>query len=672
MPHLKSRWLAGLVIGLLFSTAVFLTAQEFNWLSSFTNKVLDLGVSMRAEPESTSDVVVIGITPECLAKHFQEPYFPISHQLPPLTELIVKLDSAGVRAIAMDILFDSLQSVDSGLISAFANVCAGSGRVVLASALENIQPYYLPPESTLFLPVEPILNEIAGTGLINVPTSDDGRIRAYNSSKIFGQLKLGSLAAQAVETGFPGHLDSISDNSFYLDYAWYRHGIPLLTFSSVLGGGRLASLLKDKIIFVGLVAPEYGDSYPLPYDPAANKSTVVAGVEIHALAAQTMIARSGIKHGSDTLSIALIILLLAFGQGGVRRARPLMLILLLPVLLLIVISAGLLAVAQAGQLYAIGPALIAIAVGWVVLVAGNSSLVITTVRKQNRMKDAFIGQLEDKNKVIAAQKAEVEENHHQLQQMQLELIETARLAAVSSLYAGVAHEINNPLGAVQSNADMLTRVAGLVEKAGEDPLVAEALEKNRDLSRALSVIGDIGRTTLSATKDMSSVVQKLKTFARTDSAHRENIDINHTLESVLALTNNLRGNKIKVVTQFTPLPTLRCVAKKINQVFMNIITNATEAIDDLGSITVATEQKDNALCVTITDDGCGIEPDRLKTIFSPQFGTRDGQVVAGFGLAVAQNYVHDHDGTITLESQSREGTKVTVTLPLPDVAGKGA
>jgi signal transduction histidine kinase len=247
----------------------------------------------------------------------------------------------------------------------------------------------------------------------------------------------------------------------------------------------------------------------------------------------------------------------------------------------------------------------------------------------------------------------------ELRRTQERLVMQAKLASLGQLVAGVAHEINTPLGAVVSNNDLFLRCfARLRATAGargllEDPVVA------RDL-RAVEELAEVTRT---ACGRITGIVHELRTFARLDEADRKAVDLHEGLESTLVLCNYLIKGRIEVVREYGTLPPVECHPNQLNQVFMNLVVNACQAIAARGTITLRTWFADRRAHVSVADTGTGIKPEHVARIFDPGFTTKGAGVGTGLGLAICFQIAQAHGGDIAVDSTVGKGTTFTVSLP---------
>ena len=237
-----------------------------------------------------------------------------------------------------------------------------------------------------------------------------------------------------------------------------------------------------------------------------------------------------------------------------------------------------------------------------------------------------------------------------------QLIQSEKMAALGLLVAGVAHEINTPMGAIHSNNDIMTRAVGKVRK-----LLERA--PDNEVRRLLDILGEVCRNNEIATERIMKIVRNLKNFARLDEAERKKVNIHEGIESTLSLLRHQLKSRIRIVKCFGDIPEIECYPNELNQVFMNILVNAAQAIKHRGEITVKTWREGDRVKIAISDTGVGIPPENLSKVFDPGFTTKGVGLGTGLGLSICYKIVQEHRGTIEAES-SKQGTTFTISIPL--------
>jgi signal transduction histidine kinase len=259
---------------------------------------------------------------------------------------------------------------------------------------------------------------------------------------------------------------------------------------------------------------------------------------------------------------------------------------------------------------------------------------------------------------LSAANARLSATLAELRQTQAQLVQSEKMAALGNLVAGIAHEINTPLGAITSNTD--TALRGLGKLAPDVP------ERRAELVR---LVGDLLRTNAEACERISGIVRNLKDFARLDEAEWKRVDLREGMDSTLALVEHLHRERIAIVRDYADVPLVACHPGQLNQVFMNLLVNAIQAIAGPGTIRVRVGVDDGAVRIDVEDTGSGIAPEHLSRIFDPGFTTKGVGVGTGLGLAICHRIVEAHGGTIAARSQPGGGTVFSVRLPVD--AGRG-
>jgi two-component system NtrC family sensor kinase len=237
----------------------------------------------------------------------------------------------------------------------------------------------------------------------------------------------------------------------------------------------------------------------------------------------------------------------------------------------------------------------------------------------------------------------------------VDLVQTEKMSAMSRLVAGVAHDLNTPLGAMMATADVSDKAV--------DRLVA-AIEQGDEAktARALSILRDSQKTTRTAATRVNERIHALRSFARLDESERKRASLHHGIDSTLVLFAQQLGT-MTVQKSYGDLPDIECFPNELNQVFMNIILNAATATNAEGSLTITTTCSAHEVSVSLTDDGKGMPADEVKRIFEPGY-TRWGLTVgAGLGLSTCLRIVKKHDGRIDVDSTPGVGSTFHVVLP---------
>jgi len=284
--------------------------------------------------------------------------------------------------------------------------------------------------------------------------------------------------------------------------------------------------------------------------------------------------------------------------------------------------------------------------------------------------------------------SELETAHVQLKSQQQQLVHSEKLASVGQLAAGVAHEINNPTGYVMGNLEVLKeykhsiqeifKAYGAMEKEiqnSENQSMNLALKQvddlkaNHDLDYILTDMDELLNDSINGTVRIQKIVQDLKSFSRVNDSDKKSVDLNEeVIETALRLVWNELKYKCTLQKELKDLPKFSCFPGELSQVIMNLLTNASDAIEEKGEISIFSESLDSHILIRICDDGCGIsEADMLK-LFDPFFTTKEVGKGTGLGLSISQGIVKKHGGTLTVTSKIGEGTCFTILLPMTDTS----
>ena len=262
--------------------------------------------------------------------------------------------------------------------------------------------------------------------------------------------------------------------------------------------------------------------------------------------------------------------------------------------------------------------------------------------------------------------------------IQRHLLQSDKLAAIGQLAAGVAHEINNPIGFVTSNIGSLDRyVRDLLEildayaglegaVAADGPALAalRELKQQKNLDFLRDDIQQLIAESQEGLQRVGKIVQDLKSFARVDEANWQWADLRGGLESTLNMIWNELKYHCTVHKDYGDLPQVWCLPSQLNQVFMNLLVNAGQAIVGKGYISIRTGQRGEEVFVAIADTGAGISPENQRRLFEPFFTTKPVGKGTGLGLSLAFSIVQKHGGRIEVDSTLGKGTSFTVWLPV--------
>lgn len=300
-----------------------------------------------------------------------------------------------------------------------------------------------------------------------------------------------------------------------------------------------------------------------------------------------------------------------------------------------------------------------------------------TLERRTLLRDArqYKIDLERSNAELRRSQAEIERRQGELEQLQAQIIQTEKMASLGQLAAGVAHELNNPAGFIYGNMEILKEcAAGLARLLNfyqtaslteEEAKRVRAIKKEIDYEHTLEDLDSIIADCLDGAERIRDVVENLRTFSRLGEAEFKKVDLNESLDSTLRLLSRYyTGGHIKLYRDYGKLPLVDCYAGQLNQVWMNLLVNAAQALKDVGEVRLTTRHEGDHVVITISDTGCGIPAEHLKRIFDPFFTTKPVGEGTGLGLSVTYSIVERHKGSIKVLSQPASGTTFIVSIPV--------
>ena len=247
--------------------------------------------------------------------------------------------------------------------------------------------------------------------------------------------------------------------------------------------------------------------------------------------------------------------------------------------------------------------------------------------------------------------------YRELQETQTQLVQAAKMASLGALVAGIAHEINNPLAFVSNHLGTVTRGVDALMPEIEPHLSAtggRTLDKVRQRLEAMRLGVD----------RVEDLVVKLRTFSRLDEAEVKTIEIEESIESVLTLLQHKLADRLTIDRRYGDVKRVSCYPGPLNQVIMNVVANAIDAIEESGTITIATSQIGEMLAISISDTGIGIPASIRDRVFDPFFTTKPVGSGTGLGLSISYGIVRRHGGLLEIQSEEGRGTEVTIKIPL--------
>ena len=261
---------------------------------------------------------------------------------------------------------------------------------------------------------------------------------------------------------------------------------------------------------------------------------------------------------------------------------------------------------------------------------------------------------------------------------QSQLLQSDKMASIGQLAAGVAHEVNNPIGYIRSNLNSLTGyvqdIFGVLHEyeqiadtlSGTPQILApvRALRQRINLDFLRKDIVDLLGESVEGVDRVERIVRDLKNFSHVDEAEWQQVDVHAGLETTLNVASHELKYKVEIVKDYGEVPPIKCLASQLNQVFLNLLVNAAHAIEKQGKITIRTRCDGAQVLIIFADTGKGIDPAHINRIFEPFFTTKPVGIGTGLGLSVSYGIIQKHGGTISVESELGKGTIFTISLPL--------
>lgn len=303
-------------------------------------------------------------------------------------------------------------------------------------------------------------------------------------------------------------------------------------------------------------------------------------------------------------------------------------------------------------------------------------LSVKRVMDRHKMRTQLKAYTKDLESLLDKKASEIKDAHAML-------LQSEKLASIGQLAAGVAHEINNPIGFISSNLNTLEQyiedIKSLMEQYkdfhsinnGERQMLLnriESLKEEMDFEFILEDLFKLVEETKEGADRVKKIVGDLKDFSRVDHGEKDFFNINQGLESTLNIVRNELKYKAKISKEYNEIPEIECYSQELNQVFMNLLTNAAQSIENQGKIGIKTglvyDNGQDFIEIRISDTGCGIAEENLNRIFDPFFTTKEVGKGTGLGLNISYKVIKKHKGKIKVESEVGKGTTFIVSLPV--------
>ncbi|MBI4553469.1 MAG: response regulator [Candidatus Latescibacteria bacterium] len=280
-----------------------------------------------------------------------------------------------------------------------------------------------------------------------------------------------------------------------------------------------------------------------------------------------------------------------------------------------------------------------------------------------RIRSALrIGRLQ---RELAQERNSLKEALAQLQAAEAQLVHSEKMAALGKLVAGVAHELNNPISFIYANMDHFRRYVGMVKTVCESASLAPDAADHA--SNAFQTLDRLIESCADGAQRIKRIVLGLRTFSRLDEVERKMVDLHEGIDSTLALLEHRLKDRITLHREYGNLPPVECYTGQLNQVIMNLVSNAIDAIPGHGDIWITTRvDDDQTVRVAVRDNGQGIAPEHRSHLFEPFFTTKPVGQGIGLGLSISYGIVEKHGGRIEVDSEIGQGSTFTIVLPIKE------
>jgi two-component system, NtrC family, sensor kinase len=296
-----------------------------------------------------------------------------------------------------------------------------------------------------------------------------------------------------------------------------------------------------------------------------------------------------------------------------------------------------------------------------------------TIEDLNKQKEI----IESSRNLIELKNTELNSAMDLIKSAQSQLVQSEKMASLGQLTAGVAHEINNPINFVSANIkplkddveDLLKCITMYDEQIAASQLEhhfepLRLFQKKLDMKMLVDEINGLLKGIEVGAARTTEIVKGLRNFSRLDQSDLKKANINEGIESTLVLLHSFYKDRITVVKNFGEIPEIDCYPGQLNQVFMNILSNSIQAIDEQGMITITTALLPDQLMISIIDNGHGMSEEVRKKIFDPFFTTKEVGKGTGLGLSITYGIIEKHNGKIEVKSEIGKGTEFIIYLPL--------
>ena len=274
---------------------------------------------------------------------------------------------------------------------------------------------------------------------------------------------------------------------------------------------------------------------------------------------------------------------------------------------------------------------------------------LTKSLTESKVEKRYVNELEKKNRNL-------EELYNELKETQAQLIQSEKMSSLGQLVAGVAHELNNPIGYLYANMKELQKYIKLLKQGETNKIEVKPEYLQDDITQVI-------KESIEGSERVKTIVENLRKFSRLDEAEFKYADIHEGLDSTIMLVKKELGDRIKLHRNYANIPPISCMPGQLNQVFLNLLLNAIQAIDGDGNIWITTSANENDVTIEFKDDGRGIPKKNIDKVFEPFYTTKPIGMGTGLGLSISYGIVSEHGGSIKVKSKKTTGTTFIIKLP---------
>ncbi len=691
MPKLQTRLTRPATVVAVAAFGITLLLSSLSFFSFLELKGFDLLFALRGPLPPPDSIAIIAIDEPSMAEIGRQWPWPRSLH----ARLIQQLNKAGAKVIGFDILFS--EPSESAEDAELARILRDSGNVVLVSALSVVNdPLF---RHTIRIDPIPAFREAATVGSPLVSIDVDGTVRR---ARLLAP-DLPSFALQVVrrylENPASGTMAATEANRFnqrnllreaLINYRGPPKTIKTVSYYQALYYERMLppGIFAGKIVLVGRLLeaiPEpqrlSGDTFLTPFSWIAGSPS--AGVEIQANIISNILEGRFVdeidKHGQWILLLASILA----ASLLVARLEPVAALIAMVALASLMMTAAYVVFTQMDLWLPMLSTVMGLA-----LVYGGHLLVRALMAEHERRRlleeinRNLEGKIAERTRELSTANQELHQRHQQVEaayqelaRAQEQLVHSEKMASLGLLVAGVAHELNNPISYVHSNLEFIEdyteRLAGMIETCSDaehpDDPGRRRSEERKEIARfetTLKTLRELIASCKEGTERVKKIVLDLRVFSRTDDIGLVLADLHEGIESTLNLLAKQYKDRIIVRRDYGCLPLVECYPGQINQVFMNLLQNAAQAIPNQGDVWIKTVADGDRVRIAIKDNGMGIPEDRLSRIFDPFFTTKPVGAGTGLGLSISYGIIEKHGGKIRVTSKVDEGTEFTIELPI--------